>query len=125
MRNKTAQVTDMPSSLPEEFKVAAAKAFFPQPAIPAHPRTYEPRKPAIDLEAEKPFILQELTLALDAANVCSAQGRDGTTWQMLLNLDESEKPMLLDKLNDIWRTGCIPAEWEHSVIYPQWCNSLN
>lgn len=103
---------------PEEFEVAAAEAFFPQPAVPADPRTYEPRKPASDLGAEAPFTLQELTLALDAANVRSAPGGDGITWQMLLNLDEPEKLLLLDELNEIWRTGSIPAEWKHSIIYP-------
>ncbi|KAG0438262.1 hypothetical protein HPB47_017091 [Ixodes persulcatus] len=50
---------------------------------------------------DAPFTMQELTLALDSINECSAPGKDGITWRMLRNLNEPERRKLLEELNDL------------------------
>ncbi|EEC09135.1 hypothetical protein IscW_ISCW005471 [Ixodes scapularis] len=61
-------VTDQMS---EQFQETAANAFFSQPAIRPYPSLYELQTPG-NSKCDAPFTMQELTLALDSMNECSA-----------------------------------------------------
>ncbi|XP_075556524.1 uncharacterized protein LOC142588571 [Dermacentor variabilis] len=64
------------------------------------------------------FTIGELRTVLTSRKRRSAPGSDGVTYQMLRNLDGDQLLLLLDAYNNVWRTGCIPDEWNEAVVVP-------
>ncbi|XP_070395457.1 uncharacterized protein [Dermacentor albipictus] len=74
---------------------------------------------AITSLCESDFTHHELRRALSRGRRRrSAPGADGITLQMLRNLDEPQRRLLLDAYNDVLHSGSLPDSWRHAVIVP-------
>ncbi|XP_065311909.2 uncharacterized protein [Dermacentor albipictus] len=74
---------------------------------------------AITSLCESDFTHHELQRALSRGRRCrSAPGADGITRQMLRNLDEPQRRLLLDAYNDVLHSGSLPDSWRHAVVVP-------
>jgi Reverse transcriptase (RNA-dependent DNA polymerase) len=56
----------------------------------------------------------------DALKTCngSSSGPDDIHYEMIKQLGEKEKEMLLGIYNDIWQQGCYPEEWRKALTIP-------
>lgn len=101
----------------ETIEQEAAYNFFPNASLTPPPP--HPRVTVTDEDNEESlFTMAEMETALHQVNKRSAPGKDGITWTMLQNLNEQNKQLLLQLLNDVWKSGSIPASMKHSVIQP-------
>ncbi|XP_072145070.1 uncharacterized protein [Dermacentor andersoni] len=74
---------------------------------------------AITSLCESDFTHHELQRALSRGrHRRSAPGADGITLQMLRNLEEPQRRLLLDAYNDVLHSGSLPDSWRHAVIVP-------
>ncbi|KAG0410435.1 hypothetical protein HPB47_012454 [Ixodes persulcatus] len=56
--------------------------------------------------------------ALDHSNMRSAPGPDGVTHAELRNLPTEYKLKILKWINEVWKTGRLPGNWEMSLVLP-------
>jgi ribonuclease HI len=64
------------------------------------------------------FTIQELEAALKKLKKKKSPGADGITNEMLQNLGERAKRILLDIFNQSWHTGQFPTTWKEAHIVP-------
>ncbi|KAH7936901.1 hypothetical protein HPB49_006276 [Dermacentor silvarum] len=72
---------------------------------------------AITSLCEEDFTFHELQRVLCLGRRRSAPGQDGVTHQMLRNLDEDKRHLLLDAFNGVLRSGCLPDTGALSRVY--------
>lgn len=66
----------------------------------------------------RPIDIMELEYAVKVCSKDKAAGADGVTYEMLKNLPESFKLIVLRLFNLIWDNGSLPAAWKHAIILP-------
>ncbi|KAH7945599.1 hypothetical protein HPB49_013244 [Dermacentor silvarum] len=73
---------------------------------------------AITSLCEEDFTFHELQRVLRRGRRRSAPGQDGVTHQMLRNLDEDQRHLLLNAFNGVLRSGCLPESWRSALVVP-------
>ena len=71
----------------------------------------------LDDPCDPPFTMEELNIGLSELTN-SATGEDRIHNQMLTDLPESGKNLVLSVVNEIWKDGCYPSQWKVSKIIP-------
>ena len=66
---------------------------------------------------DSPFTLEELDMALSELTN-SATGSDRVHNQMLKDLPDNARSVVLSVINDFWKSGSYPSEWKTSKIIP-------
>ena len=65
-----------------------------------------------------PFTEQELTTALKNLNTGKAPGEDGITNDLIIQLNNKSRSILLLFINKCWKEGRIPQQWKRAIIIP-------
>ena len=76
------------------------------------------RRPLVHQEAEQEFTMDELDRALSEAKNNKATGEDDIPYEMLKNLGEKAKEILLWLYNSCWNGNGIPTKWRTAIIKP-------
>lgn len=75
-------------------------------------------------EYNQPFTFHEFSLSLNHIKK-SAPGPDNIHIEMFQKLHESSLNLLLNIMNEVWKTGKIPYNWKECVILPIYKNGKN
>ena len=76
------------------------------------------RRPLVHQEAEQEFTMEEMDRALSEAKNNKATGEDDIPYEMLKNLGEKAKEVLLWLYNSCWNGNGIPTKWRTAIIKP-------
>lgn len=84
--------------------------------IPAPPLVCDSGTSANKLDSD--FTMHELAYAVRRLKPRGAPGSDGITNQALRNLPDSALQKLVQYINQVWSTSCVPAWWKESIMVP-------
>lgn len=108
---------------PNEIAETLAKHFYKISACNTlAPRNWRNESMPISYDHEGnynvPLAIHELEHQLNKLPKKSATGTDGISYEMLNNLPEEGRQLLLQLYNRVWDTGYLPKIWRHSLIIP-------
>lgn len=67
----------------------------------------------------EPITKQELARVINAKQKITAPGEDKITYNIIQQLPDQTKEILLEIYNKIWDEGNIPIQWKNSIITPK------
>lgn len=104
----------------EEIATELQQLLYPQDPhqerLPDYPHTSPNEKEEEGINS--PFTMTELKNALSSFKRNTTPGKDGISYPLLRNLPNSYLELLLEHINEIWKTGKIPQEWKQAVVIP-------
>ena len=89
----------------------------PNPLSENNDETFETKTNSPYDPINEDFNINELNQTIDSMNN-SAPGIDNIHKQLLYNLHDNSKIVLLNLLNKIWHGGQLPTSWHHAIIIP-------
>lgn len=102
------------ANLAEKFADEFSRPVSPPQGKPPAPKPPVPNFTLATINDD--FTNPELDYALTRCRRKGAPGADGITNQALKNIDATDRPLLLEYLNVIWRSGELPSSWLHSTV---------
>lgn len=65
---------------------------------------------------DAPITLQEVRAAMSEATRNTAPGKDGITYAMIRNLDDTNVEAYTEYINQLWDNGTLPQLWKHAKV---------
>ena len=90
--------------------------FCPQTASYDEPPDQQPSNLNSHTDLDQPFTIQELNIALNSCNPASSPGLDQINNQMLKNIPQNFRSLILTILNEILATNNLPQEWKEFLV---------